>query len=47
MILLILNTLAQNLVQKKYVKKRPLRAASRSFSCAFDPILDRTHANTT
>jgi len=27
MILLILNTLAPNLVQKKYVKKRPLRAA--------------------
>ena len=31
MILLILNTLAQNLVQKKYVKKRPRRAASWGF----------------
>ena len=47
MILLILNTLAQNLVQKKYVKKRPLRAASRGFSCALDPTLDRRRASTT
>ena len=54
MILLILNTLAPNLVQKKYVKmtgylykKRPLRAASRDFSCALDPTLDRRRASTT
>lgn len=47
MILLILNTLAQNLVQKKYVKKRPRRAASRGFSCEPDPIQRRRRASTT
>ena len=34
MILLILNTLAPNLVQKKYVKKRPLRAAPGAMRAA-------------
>ena len=47
MISLIYCILAQILVQKKYEKKRPIGAASRGFSYAPDPTLDRKFSNTT